>query len=234
DPGTWNEYTTLELEWDGGGVPMRILMYFASDGTDWWATELRTYDGSADPKWIEMPGEFFRSPLGTAWQGDLDVQSLHVHGLKLQAFVRPAACGSATEPLALIADYPTIDGISAPAMGFGGSVTLLDTATCAPTSFTGVEFSVTSRDETVARIERSEAYGTGGFRFELSFPTPGTTTVRVAVSEKATGELIDQVDIPVTASAGDGPNLGTPPQAPTSGVVPHGTEVVPTDNTSST
>ncbi len=97
DPGTWNQYTTLELEWDAGGVPMRIYIYFASDGTDWWATEMRTYDGSAGGEWIEMTGEYFRSPLGTAYQGDVDVSSLHMHGLKLLAFPRPLACTNARQ-----------------------------------------------------------------------------------------------------------------------------------------
>ncbi len=110
DPGTPNQYTTLELEWDAQGVPMRIYMYFASDGTNWWATELRTYDGSPGGEWIEMPGTYFRSPLGTAYQGDLDIRSLHIHGLKLEAFRRPDVCTNPGKPLALVANYPKVEG----------------------------------------------------------------------------------------------------------------------------
>ena len=203
DPGTWNQYTTLELEWDAGGVPMRIYIYFASDGTDWWATEMRTYDGSPGGEWIEMTGEYFRSPLGTAFQGDVDVSSLHMHGLKLLAFPRPTACDSSGKPLALVANYPTIESVASPNGGYAATVTLVDTTTCAPTSTTGVKVVVSSDSPDIAPVQMSDPAptdSTGIIRFEMNLPKAGTTTVHVAVYDKATNVLIDQVDIPVIVS----------------------------------
>lgn len=69
DPGYW----TLEAEWREQGVPMRLFIYFTSDGTDWWATSIRTYDGSERGEWIMYEGEFFRSPLGKPYSGNLDL-----------------------------------------------------------------------------------------------------------------------------------------------------------------
>jgi hypothetical protein len=94
DPGD-AKYQTLELEWQEGGVPQRWFIYFASDGKDWWATEMRTRDGSSDGQWVFFKGERFRTPLGSAWSGDLDVTAsdhgvtshLRMHITHLEAFL---------------------------------------------------------------------------------------------------------------------------------------------------
>jgi hypothetical protein len=214
DPGTWNEYTPLELEWSDDGIPMRINMYFASDGTDWWATELRTYDGNVDGEWIEMPGEFFRSALGTTWHGDLDVQSLHIRGLALQAFVRPAACGSTTQPVALVSNQNAINSIAGG--GYGALVTLFDTAACTPVAIDRFNVAITSDDGNVATVQPMQLpedfeMPTGAIRVDLQTPNPGTTTVHVTITDQATRALVDSVDIPVTVRSGDGPNVDTLP-----------------------
>ena len=72
DPGD-AKYQTLELTWHENGVEQRWYIYFASDGKDWWATEMRTYDGSAEGEWVYFTGARFRTPLGSAWSGDLDL-----------------------------------------------------------------------------------------------------------------------------------------------------------------
>lgn len=72
DPGD-GLYWTLEAEWLEQGVPMRLFVYFRSDGTDWWASSIRTYDGSAGGDWVMYEGEFFRSPLGDPFVGNLDL-----------------------------------------------------------------------------------------------------------------------------------------------------------------
>jgi hypothetical protein len=86
---------TLELFWSQHGVPMRWYLYFASDGRDWWATEMRTYNGQPDGEWVTFTGSFFKRPLGTAFVGDLDVSAtengftshLSAKHLELQAFL---------------------------------------------------------------------------------------------------------------------------------------------------
>lgn len=72
DPGD-GLYWTLEAEWFENGLPMRLYMYFTSDGTDWWVTSIRTYDGTDRGEWVIYEGEFFRSPLGEPFAGNLDL-----------------------------------------------------------------------------------------------------------------------------------------------------------------
>lgn len=73
DPGD-GLYWTLEAEWFENGVRMRLFIYFESDGTDWWASSIRTYDGTDDGAWVIHDGEFFRSPLGEPFAGNLDLK----------------------------------------------------------------------------------------------------------------------------------------------------------------
>ena len=49
--------TTLEVVWPEQGVEQRMNLYFDMNGTDWWVTELRTFDGDAcRPSWILLLG----------------------------------------------------------------------------------------------------------------------------------------------------------------------------------
>jgi len=70
DPGDLL-YWTLEAEWREQGAPMRLFIYFTSDGTEWWASSIRTYDGTVRGDWVEYRGEFFRTRLGKPFAGDL-------------------------------------------------------------------------------------------------------------------------------------------------------------------
>lgn len=74
DPGSLT-YWTLEVEWRERAREMRLYIYFAADDRDWWASEIRTYDGRQPGDWIEYRGVFFRRPLGQAFAGDIDLAS---------------------------------------------------------------------------------------------------------------------------------------------------------------
>ena len=90
--------STLELEWIELDTDMRLYIYFDSNSADWWSDEIRTYDGAKDDgtRWIYYSGEFFKSPLGTQFQGDVDLTStdsdngvvgkLHFKNARLLAF----------------------------------------------------------------------------------------------------------------------------------------------------
>lgn len=112
DPGTIN-YTTLEIEWEEHDVPMRLYMFFRSDGTDWWAYEIRTYNGEptgpTEPNDIYYRGEYFKTPVGQEFTGNIELRTsplnpyqgvVHFDNLKLQAFKNltrpptPAPCPS--------------------------------------------------------------------------------------------------------------------------------------------
>ncbi len=53
-------------------------MYFGSDGTDWWVDEIRTYDGYDPGEWVFAYGPFFQTPLGEAYEGDIQVDLLGI------------------------------------------------------------------------------------------------------------------------------------------------------------
>ncbi len=89
---------TLELEWVEHDTDMRLYVYFEADSANWWSDEIRTYDGAKNDgtRWIYYYGEFFKSTLGTQFQGDVDLTSndsdngvigkLHFKNLRLLAF----------------------------------------------------------------------------------------------------------------------------------------------------
>lgn len=87
-------YRTLEVEWREQGLPLRLFIYFAADDTEWWVTEMRTYDGSSRGEWIYYPGPLFRTPIGDSYVGDFaahgqdgDVPgALRIDGMRLTAF----------------------------------------------------------------------------------------------------------------------------------------------------
>jgi hypothetical protein len=94
DPGVAT-YRTLELIWHEQGTEMRLNMYFAADDTSWWVSEIRTYNGQHPGDWIYYYGEFFRTPKGAIYTGDVDLTStpnspihgkLHFRNLHLAAW----------------------------------------------------------------------------------------------------------------------------------------------------
>lgn len=95
DPGG-PDYWTLKASWGERGLEQRLYLYFASDGIDWWVSELRTHDGLAPADWITYRGSFFRTPLGAGFSGDVDLTSpgpppghFVIRGLTLTVSPRP-------------------------------------------------------------------------------------------------------------------------------------------------
>ncbi|MDQ1416394.1 MAG: hypothetical protein QOF81_2007 [Acidimicrobiaceae bacterium] len=213
DPGIWQGYTTLELAWLEHGVEMRLSVYFTSDGHQWWSDEIRTYDGRADGKWVFYKGDFFRSPLGTPFVGNLDVTAsdhgvtghLQMTGLHLEAFLRPAPCRAPTAPYAIDAGYPSIEMQLSPQSGFGVNATLLDTAACAPVKPDGYTFAWSVAAPSISTVTGN------GLRADLTPKAIGTTAVRVTATDKASGTVVATADIPVVVTK-------STPASPTTGV----------------
>lgn len=67
-------YWTLEVEWLEHGVEQRMDWDFAADGSDWWVSQLRTYDGHAEGEWVYADGPFLQTPLGQAYEGDVRIE----------------------------------------------------------------------------------------------------------------------------------------------------------------
>jgi hypothetical protein len=208
DPGTPNEYTTLELTWPEAGTKQSVFFYFASDGSDWWVSEIRVSDGPR--AWIEPTehGEFFRSPLGTAFVGDLDLPSLRIRGLRLEAFLRPSVCDNPTAPLALLANYPSVR--EAP-QKYGVGFQVLDTATCEYLPVVDYRFELTSANPEIADadpLDEFEVVAPTTVRVGLLLLAPGTTTLRT-IATNAAGQVIGSANTQVTVLPAEGSSEDT-------------------------
>ena len=213
DPGTRNKYTTLELQWNERGVQMRLYMYFTSDGHNWWANEIRTYNGKADGDWIEYQGVYFRTPLGHAFSGTVDLSAtggpgrLRFENLQLQAFLPIAACVHPAAPYAVYLGYDHADMPDDPLSGYGvGNPVLLDTSTCAQVtdphafridlSFTtpGIAFINTSKN---GHKDSVTDFANNDQGIDLGPKAAGSTVLQVTARRRSTGAVVATVDIPV-------------------------------------
>lgn len=128
DPGD-EAYRTLEVVWSEQGVEQRMNLYFGADESDWWISEVRTYDGFVDGEWIdylqvgEMDDRMLSTPRGSSYEGDVQFVGwgrvpgeLLVEGLRLTAFAPgtgPAAhtdCRFAVAPGLAESVRPTDEG----------------------------------------------------------------------------------------------------------------------------
>lgn len=220
DPGT-PEYTTLELTWWEHGVEMRMNIYFKSDGGQWWSEEIRTYNGKKQGDWAYYRGDFFRSPLGQPFVGDLDVTAatggpddgasgrLRIPGLRLEAFTLPDVCTSPASPYALSTGVDGIqversDGGGGPA-GYGLAVKLLDTATCSPVADPETfAYAWRSEDPTVAAVTAD------GTHADISGRQVGATWLVVTAARRDSGETVAEARVKVDVfAAGTGPVAGS-------------------------
>lgn len=73
DSSSLEDEGQYEAAWTEHGVEMRLNVYLQRDATEWWVTDIWTYDGSADGEWLYAEGEDIREPLGEAFVGDIDL-----------------------------------------------------------------------------------------------------------------------------------------------------------------
>lgn len=199
DPSDPRSSTSLDLTWTEHGHEMRINMYFESDGTDWWASEVSTYDPSAvpEPDWLRQEGEFFRSPIDTPFEGNVDLGPLHLRGLKLLALPTPEPCLNPTSPIALIHDA----GFSANAVEGGEAfVTAIDTATCEPIAAERFDFTVSSDDAAFADAEflpsdPGDAIGMRRLKFAISDTSP--VSLHVTATDRQSGTTVAEADLAI-------------------------------------
>lgn len=94
DPGD-STYQTLELDWSEQGVEQRLFVYFAADPTDWWVSEIRSYNGAQPGDWIYYDAPQVATPRGMSYVGNLDLSGtgsgmageLRIDNMRLTAFV---------------------------------------------------------------------------------------------------------------------------------------------------
>lgn len=126
DPGD-SAFQTLELVWLEQDTEMRLNIYFQSDGATWSSNEVRIYNTlQPESDWVTFTGDFFRSPLGTAYVGTFDqavnengiTSHVHLDGLRLQAFLGYGPGGvvvPTTNPVVTVA--PATPGVPPMAAG---------------------------------------------------------------------------------------------------------------------
>ncbi|KKQ35995.1 MAG: hypothetical protein US53_C0067G0008 [Candidatus Woesebacteria bacterium GW2011_GWA1_37_7] len=94
DPGDRN-YTTFEAGWMENGVEMRLYMNFRADNQNWWAYEIKTYDGNSPGDWkiFTKIAPYFKTPLGQTFVSDVvgltsddGTASIYFKDLFLEAF----------------------------------------------------------------------------------------------------------------------------------------------------
>jgi hypothetical protein len=216
DPGT-TTYQTLELIWQEHGVEMRLFFYFAADAHDWWVSNLTTYNGRSNPDWIGYRGPLFRSPLGSAFVGDVDLvpagapsgAHLRIANMHLQPFLPPPVCATQTGRYAIESNEGTeIALIAEPNAGFNDTVTLYDRATCRPVSTLGrFTYRFTSSAPDVVSVEAVEClsdalpadYCATHTYLSLTAKALGRATVHIEAIDVHTLAVVAQLDIPVTA-----------------------------------
>ena len=120
-----SDIAELEGQWKEHGKLMRLRFELRSDGTDWWITRMRTYDGvSPDGEYLDYGGlkDSTRTPVGQSFEADLDLPAtggdrpalaskarLRIDGLRLTAF----APGTRPAPLTGCEPLPSDAGVAA-------------------------------------------------------------------------------------------------------------------------
>lgn len=202
-----NRETSMVLNWRQHDVEMRVRFFFVSDGVDWWASEVWTYDGRQDSDWLQNRGEFFRQPMGESFEGDVDIGGLEIKDAVIEAFVVPGECVDPSGELALLS-AGDVGGLDEPGNSTGVGVALVKTDTCAvvedvsPYVFTvdvvdaGV---VTPQGPLVPSRRVSGVVGA-----ELQIRGAGETELVVTVSARETGDVVDDLVVPVRILPGAG------------------------------
>lgn len=193
DPGTPDSYTTLEASWDENDTEMRLNIYFTSDGIDWWSNEIRVYNGQAQGDWVTFTGDFFRTPLGQPYRGDLRLEGeghegapvvLRVDGLELQAFLPPQGCNAGPGLFSIEVLYPTIEMSAAPNTGFATGVRLLDGNCNEVNDYSAYTFDWVVGDPEMIAIGLDNCTDCTPQRVELTASQPGRTELTVTVTPK--------------------------------------------------
>ncbi len=185
------EKSNLRLEGNRDRVPVLVEFDFESDGTDWWASEIRTSFGESGTDWLRETGEFFRSPLGTTFTGDLMLDHLTMTELEVLAFKKPVAClvpkhalaVGFNEPYATIYTGFNIDYWREPATT-ELLLRLFDSASCTPSDIDGLDVEVNVVDPTVFGFDEIiDHEEVGVFGLQLDVKRAGGTRIEVLVRD---------------------------------------------------
>lgn len=212
DPGG-PTYWSLELGWHDAGLAGALTLYFASDGRDWWVDEIRARALGIDE--VTFTGNYFRSPLGAPFAGDLDLTdqatsvTLHLGGIRLTTSPQRFDCNGLARPYAVRDAFndqtiPLFVGTS-----LGEELQLLDTRDCALASQNDrATFTYVSQDPSIAQFLRGDcthlirAKCERGALANMRGLRPGQTVVAVTARDGESGALITTSNLTVVVGSG--------------------------------
>ncbi|OGM21315.1 hypothetical protein A2771_01625 [Candidatus Woesebacteria bacterium RIFCSPHIGHO2_01_FULL_38_26b] len=204
DPGS-PTYTTLEVEWVENAFPMRLYIYFRSNGVNWWAFEIRTYNAQVRGDWLTYTNNapYFTSPLNQEFQGDISFTSndgkgqIYFKNLRLKAFNNQPSFNS---------DYNlrTLPGteikfpISDPNSGYGLSETLYGRDKAVISDQSDFTFLWSVENPNIVAINNISGFCFSGVNppcptnnhVDLKGVSAGNTRVNLEVKRISTGETI--------------------------------------------
>lgn len=219
--GVWNRKTDLLLAGRHDGQTDRVFFDFVSDGAEWWASTIWVSDqpgtfgnsphADGEEGWTAINGEFFRSPLGSKFVGDLHLATIEITGLEVEAFRRPPAClrprdavvldfyGDPQHRRGLYLDYR----LERTEAEVPFSLIALDPYACMPVPLDrDTVVIVSSENQSIVHSSGGElksqdsADNAGQFTINLSARGPGSTDITVRL-EDATGALLVEITVPV-------------------------------------
>lgn len=220
DPGVATLWT-LELGWHDGDFVEGLSFNFTSDGRDWWVDEIRASPPKANyakppgptPGDVSFFGEYFRSPLGEPFTGDLDLVDpatgvqVHMGGIRLSVSPQRLDCTRLARPYAVRDNFNGSTIHVDVGSTIGDELQVVDTAGCvlAPQSDRAY-FTYVSQDPSIAVFLPSDCTQLIRSKCERgALPTmrglrPGRTVISVTARDGASGAVIAVSDLSVVVS----------------------------------
>ena len=200
-PGRWNDDTSLELTWRDDDAEMRIHFEFASDGHDWWVTELQTHGGRPDPDRPSIDPDLIRAPNGEAFEGDIVLPNIRIQDATLEVFTAGAACERAEASHVIVPSHRSIEVPANRPTTVQFSAVVVDVGTCRPITIGQQQLSVSVDNTNVelsGLVDAPSIAGDGVIGLRLVFDgRVGTSELRLVVTEPTGADAVAAIAVPI-------------------------------------
>ena len=191
---------------------------FSSDAQDWWVDEIRASPPQANyakppgptPGDVSFHGEYFRSPLGEPFTGNLDLVDpttglqVHMGGIRLSVSPQRLDCTGLARPYAVRDNFNGSTINLDVGSTIGDELQLVDTGVCtlAPQN-DRANFTYVSQDPSIAEFLPGDcavlipAKCERGVIAEMRALRPGRTVITVTVRDGVSGAFITRSDLSV-------------------------------------
>lgn len=222
DPGEATSWD-LGLGWGHGDFVETFSLNFTSDGRDWWVDEIRATPPQANyakppgpaPGEVSFHGEYFRSPLGEPFTGDLDLVDpatglqVHMGGIRLSVSPQRLDCTGLARPYAVRDNFNGSTIHLHVGSTIGDELQLLDTDVCAIAPQNNrANFTYVSEDPSIAEFLPGDCAVLipgkckRGVIAEKRGLRPGRTVITVTARDGVSGGVITRSDLSVVVGSG--------------------------------